>query len=125
MIAVYIIGGVLVVAGVVWGIVAFKRYTEEVYEYNIFNMPNLLMLLVMSIIWIILLILRVNMEVDPLNYLISGIVTGVVLIVMFIRNLRQTSLPVAIGALVLQVATTSVIILIVAGTIFFSGRRQE
>ncbi len=125
MIAAYIIGGVLLIAGIIWGIWAFTSHVVAVYDYNIFNVPNLLMLFIMFIIWIVLIYMAgfTDIQVENLNYIISAAVTGVVLIIMFIRNLRHTSLPVAIGSLVLQIAATFIIIFIIAGFLFF--RRQE
>ena len=129
MFAAWLIGGVLVLAGIIWGIIAFIKYVEEKYDYNVFNIWNIVMLLVMFFIWLIVLWLGYATEsqggsFDILNYWVCGIVTAILFVIMFIRNLKNTSLPIAVGASALQVASIAVIALIIAVTLLLSGRRR-
>ena len=125
MLAAWLIGGVLVLGGIIWGIIEFIKYVDEEYDYNVFNVWNIVMLLTMFLIWLVVLLFAGSASFDVLNYWICGIVTLILFVIMFMRNLKNTSLPIAIGALILQVAAVAVIAFIIAAVAFFSGGKRE
>lgn len=127
MVALYLIGGALIIAGILFAVVWFTQHVKKTYGYNVFNAPNLLMLGTIFVIWVIVLVVAVTTEdaLDPLNYRVCGFATIAIWIVMFIRNLKHTSLPVATGALGLQIAATGVILMVVILTFVWGILRRS
>ena len=127
MLAAWLIGGVLVLGGIIWGIITFVTYVEENYDYNVFDVWNIIMLSVMFLIWLVVLFYAYagGESFDVMNYWICGIVSVILFVVMFIRNLKNTSLTIAIGATILQVAAVAVIAFIIVVVMFLSGYSKE
>jgi len=127
MLAAWLIGGVLVLGGIIWGIITFVTYVEENYDYNVFDVWNIIMLSVMFLIWLVVLFYAYagGESFDVMNYWICGIVSVILFVVMFIRNLKNTSLTIAIGATMLQVAAVAVIAFIIVVVMFLSGYSKE
>ena len=119
----------LAVGLVIWGIVYFVSYVKYKYGYNIFNALNLVMMIIMcficiAVLWYGAVAVEEGWEFGPLNYVVCTIATLGLLVFMFIRNLKRTSLPVAAGALVMQAITSAVVLLIIVLALFMPRRKQ-
>ena len=131
MIAVWVFGGLLILGLGGWGIWKFLNYVNDKYDYNLFNWPNVLILAgTFAIVAVVYAFVRMIAEptaepnTELLNYLVCGGVVAISMLIVFIRNLRATSLGIAIVSLFLQVALMAVGVLVLL-TGFFTGGRKE
>jgi hypothetical protein len=86
---------ILVVAGVLLllGCGFFNSHVEKKYSYKLFSKGNLIMLSLIVLSWGGIIFARYILDIaavkEPIYYIICGVVTGVLLFMLFFNNLAR------------------------------------
>ena len=118
MLAAYVIGGVIGLGLLVWGIIALYLHCKENYSYNIFNWINMALMFIAGAIWLVIVIGGYMYEIEacrePLNHIICGVTTIAVVGYSFYRNIKHTSFLCALGAQALQMFSVIIALFLLA-----------
>lgn len=129
LLCVYVISGIVLPVGVVWGIRKFWKYIEYKYNYNIFDVKNICLVGIALGVWLVpLLIIWFHCRVfgktpegtaSWLPWAGCGLISVILLISMFIRTAKATPLGMAIIIFFVQVVviTLGISVFVIIGII--------
>lgn len=112
---IWFFGSLFVIFLIGYGSWKLTKYAAERYGYNIFNAVNLILLFIMLVTWGGLF---VGEAMSSDNLIVCSIASVLVLLGIFIRNWKNTSLFVAIGSSILQIMAVLTIFIAVIMFLF-------
>ena len=109
-----------------YGIYRLFVHAYDAYGYNIFNWINLLMGGLIVVVLIVMVVILGNENMPELNMglnMLVGLFTIIgLMIAMFVRNVKHTSIFVGLGAFVLQLCAVLIVIFIILALL---SRKRE
>ena len=121
-----IISGIVFIGAIGYGIYRLFVHAYDAYGYNIFNWINLLMGILILVVLVIMMVILGNEEMSEanmgLNMLVGLFIIIGLMITMFVRNVKHTSVLVGLGAFALQLCAVLIIIFIILALL---SRRRE
>jgi len=126
MVLLCIVGILAVIAAIVYGSIQLYEYARDRYSYQIFNMPSMLLFGgVVALVGLVCVLKFIGAGPDGnaacasnLNVWIAAVLVSILIAIMFVRNWVNTSIPVAIGALFLQMTVVAGIVVAAVMAIF-------